>query len=130
MRIEALTAGLTAATVLLSTMIVTGSATAQQCRSGPQCDAIQQRAMPFVQRYSSGVQGSGISAAAMGVYCTNMLVAEVSRVCADEQRRMGQPACAALADQQREAHLQTAREAAATSRAVTIGQWTQQCGWR
>ena len=72
-------------------------------------------------RQQGRLAGGGMQAAEAGIvtYCTAKVMAEVSRVCADEMMATGRSECASLAYQQMEALLQQAAGAQASAEAFS-----------
>jgi hypothetical protein len=113
-----------------------------QCSPGPRCQAAGQRSQSFLagmERRLSAQQArmsanprlaGGARGAADVAYCTQMVGAEISRVCADEQRAMGREDCARQAYAQRDELLRAAQGSRSAGEAVSVGQWQQTCGWR
>ena len=102
----------------------------QECTAGPKCTAAGQKSEDYNatmrQRLS---ETSGTANAATMNYCVMMVGAEVSRVCADEQRELGKASCAKLADLQAEAFKKNAKASEQIVMQTSQGPWQRICGW-
>lgn len=117
---------LTTATLLL----LSAPAGAQNCVAGPECSAAGDRLKAYTaQMQARLVRSTGTANAATMNYCVMMVGAEVSRVCAVEQREMGRKSCAALAGQQQQVYIDNARKSEAIVRKTSQAPWQQICGW-
>jgi hypothetical protein len=74
-------------------------------------------------------RSAGTANAATMNYCVMMTGADVSQICADEQRAMRKTSCAALADRQANAYRQNARASEAIVKKTSQAPWRKICGW-
>lgn len=107
-----------------------GTASAQNCAPGPKCIAAGERLKQYTAQMQARLaRTTGIANAAMMNFCVTMVGAEVSRVCADEQLRLGQRYCADLARRQEQAYLENAKTSETIVKMSSQGPWREKCGW-
>ncbi len=95
------------------------------CYPSARCAAAGQSLESYLGSLGSG----GMAASAAGAYCSRMVQAEVTRICADEWMAQGLSDCADLAYQQMDQLLAEAAQSRDIFEQVGSGSVEAACGW-